>query len=178
MKNKTLLIILIILIGAFSRIIPHPPNFTALGAISILGGLYFGKKYLAFVIPFLAMLISDIILGYKIATSVYLAFLMIIPLGIAIRSKVSHSSIFKTSIAASLIFFLITNFFVWLGSSPVDGIYYCPPNLSGFIKCYTQAIPFFFNTLLGDLFFCFSLFGLYEVFTKKKFIYLNSWEKY
>jgi len=174
MKKKTLLIGLIILIGAFSRIIPHPPNFTALGAISILGGLYFGKKYLAFVIPFLAMLISDTILGYKMAISVYLAFLIIIPLGIAIRKKVSHYSIFKTSITASIIFFLITNFFVWIGSSPLDGVYYCPPNFMGFIKCYTQAIPFFFNTLLGDLFFCFSLFGLYEVITKKKFIYINS----
>ena len=65
MNNKTLLIVLIILIGAFSRIIPHPPNFTPIGAISILGGLYFGKKYLAFIIPFMAMLVSDIILGYK-----------------------------------------------------------------------------------------------------------------
>ena len=174
MKNRTLLIALIILIGAFSRIIPHPPNFTAIGAISILGGLYFGKKYLAFIIPFLAMLISDFILGYKMAISVYLAFLIIIPLGIAIQSKVSYSSIFKTSMAASTVFFVITNFFVWTNSSPMDGIYYCPPNFMGFIKCYTQAIPFFFNTLLGDLFFCFSLFGLYEVITKKKFIYINS----
>lgn len=174
MKNKTLLILLIIIIGAFSRIIPHPPNFTAIGAISILGGLYFRKKYLAFVIPFLAMLISDIILGYKPEISVYLALLMIIPLGAAIRHKVSHFSIFKTSIFASIVFFLITNFFVWINSSPMDGIYYCPPNFIGFVKCYAQAIPFFFSTILGDLFFCFSLFGLYEFITKKKFIFINS----
>ncbi len=174
MKNKTLIILLIILIGAFSRIIPHPPNFTAIGAISILGGLYFGKKYLAFIIPFLAMLISDFILGEKMATSVYIAFFMIIPLGIVIRNKISHYSIFKTSVFASIVFFLITNFFVWINSSPIDGIHYCPPNLMGFIKCYFQALPFFFNTLLGDLFFCFSLFGLYELISKRKFIYINS----
>ena len=88
MKNKTLLIASIILIGAFSRIMPHPPNFTAIGAISILGGLYFGKNYLAFLIPISAMLISDFLLGYKIAISVYIAFLMIIPLGINIKSKI------------------------------------------------------------------------------------------
>tara|TARA_B100001250_G_C19547526_1_gene677491 strand:- start:7 stop:531 length:525 start_codon:yes stop_codon:yes gene_type:complete len=174
MNNKTLLIGLIILIGAFSRIIPHPPNFTAIGAMSILGGLYFGKKNLAFIIPILAMLISDFILGYKMAISVYIAFFLIIPLGMALRNKLSHYSIFKTSIYASIVFFLVTNFFVWTNSSPIDGIYYCPPNFMGFIKCYMQAIPFFFNTLLGDLFFCFSLFGLYEVITKKKFLYINS----
>jgi len=174
MKNKTLLILLIILIGAFSRIIPHPPNFTAIGAISILGGLYFGKKYLAFIIPFLAILIADIILGYKPVISVYLSLLMIIPLGITIRHKISYFSIFKTSMFASIMFFLITNFFVWINSSPMDGIYYCPPNFIGFVKCYTQAIPFFYSTLLGDLFFCFSLFGLYECITKKKFIFINS----
>ena len=173
MKNKTLLIGLIILIGAFSRLIPHPPNFTAIGAISILGGIYFGKKYLAFILPLFAMLISDIIIG-NINMTVYLAFLMIVPLGIIVRNKISNFSLFRTSINASLMFFLITNFFVWINSSPLDGIYYCPPNFMGLIKCYTQAIPLFFNTLLGDLFFCFSLFGLYEIITKKKFIYINS----
>ena len=174
MNNKTLLIVLIILIGAFSRIIPHPPNFTAIGAMSILGGLYFGKKYLAFIIPFMAMLISDIILGYKMSVVVYFSFLIIVPMGIILRKKLSFSSLFKRSLTASVIFFLGTNFFVWIFSSPADGIYYCPPNLTGFIKCYTQAIPFFFNTLLGDLFFCFTLFGLYEILTKKKFIYMTS----
>ena len=177
MKNKTLLIGLIILIGAFSRLIPHPPNFTAIGAMSILGGIYFGKKYLAFILPLFAMLISDIIIG-NINMTVYLAFLMIVPLGIIVRNKISNFSLFKTSINASLMFFLITNFFAWINSSPLDGVYYCPPNFMGLIKCYTQAIPFFFNTLLGDLFFCFSLFGLYEIITKKKFIYINSWKKY
>ena len=174
MNNKTLLIVLIILIGAFSRIIPHPPNFTPIGAISILGGLYFGKKYLAFIIPFMAMLVSDIILGYKMSVIVYFSFLIIVPMGIILRKKLSFSSLFKTSLTASVIFFLVTNFFVWIFSSPAEGIYYCPPNLNGFIKCYTQAIPFFYNTLLGDLFFCFSLFGLYEIITKKKFTYINS----
>ena len=168
MKNKTLLIVLIILIGAFSRIIPHPPNFTAIGAISILGGIYFGKKYLAFLIPILAMLVSDFILGYQMTISVYIAFLMIIPLGINIKSKISSFSIFKTSIYASILFFLITNFSVWL----IGTLY--PNNLYGLLICYTAGIPFLFNTILGNLFFCFSLFGLYEVISKKKFIYINS----
>ena len=168
MKNKTLIILLIILIGAFSRIIPHPPNFTAIGAISILGGLYFNKKYLAFLTPIMAMFLSDIILGYTPIISVYIAFLTIIPLGIKIRENLTYSSIFKMSIYASILFFVITNFTSWL----YNPIY--PQNLSGLITSYTAGIPFFANTLLGNLFFCFSLFGLYEIISKRKFIYINS----
>ena len=168
MKNKTLIILLIILIGAFSRIIPHPPNFTAIGAISILGGLYFNNKNLAFLTPITAMFLSDIILGYTPIISVYIAFLMIIPLGIKIRENLTYSSIFKMSIYASILFFVITNFTSWL----YNPIY--PQNLSGLIMSYTAGIPFFANTLLGNLFFCFSLFGLYEVISKRKFIYINS----
>ena len=168
MKNKTLIILLIILIGAFSRIIPHPPNFTAIGAISILGGLYFNKKYLAFLTPISAMFLSDLILGYTPIMSVYIAFLMIIPLGIKIRENLTYSSIFKISIYASILFFIITNFTSWL----YNPIY--PQNLSGLIMSYTAGIPFFSNTLLGNLFFCFSLFGLYEIISKRKFIYISS----
>ena len=168
MKNKTLIILLIILIGAFSRIIPHPPNFTAIGAISILGGLYFNKKYLAFFTPIMAMFLSDIILGHTPIISVYIAFLTIIPLGIKIRENLTYSSIFKISIYASILFFVITNFTSWL----YNPIY--PQNLSGLIMSYTAGIPFFANTLLGNLFFCFSLFGLYEIISKRKFIYINS----
>ena len=118
MNNKTLLIVLIILIGAFSRIIPHPPNFTPIGAISILGGLYFGKKYLAFIIPFMAMLISDIILGYKMSVIVYFSFLIIVPLG-NFKKKLSISSLFKTSLIASVIFFIVTNFLFGLSHHPL-----------------------------------------------------------
>ena len=168
MQNKTLFIVSIILIGTFSRIIPHPPNFTAIGAISILGGLYFGKNYLAFLIPITAMLLSDFMLGYQMVISVYISFLIIIPMGIKIRQNLSNFSILETSIYASILFFLITNFTSWLGNP------FYPQNLSGLLMSYTAGIPFLLNTLFGNLFFCFSLFGLYEIISKKKFIYINS----
>ncbi|MBH75737.1 MAG: hypothetical protein CMP68_01025 [Flavobacteriales bacterium] len=168
MKNRTLLIITIILIGAFSRIIPHPPNFTAIGAISILGGVYFGKNYLAFLVPILSMLISDFLLGFNLALSVYLSFLIMIPLGIGIKNKLSNLSVIKTSIYASILFFLVTNLSVWFFST----IY--PNNIYGLLICYYAGIPFFFNTLLGNIFFSFSLFGIYELISKRKFIYINS----
>ena len=104
MKNRHILIVTIILIGAFSRIIPHPPNFTAIGAISILGGVYF-ENYLAFLVPIISMLISDFILGFNMALSVYLSFLIMIPLGIGIKNKLSKLSVIKTSMYASVVFF-------------------------------------------------------------------------
>tara|TARA_Y100000589_G_scaffold49949_1_gene41577 strand:- start:1187 stop:1693 length:507 start_codon:yes stop_codon:yes gene_type:complete len=168
MKDRNILIVIIILIGAFSRIIPHPPNFTAIGAISILGGVYFGKNYLAFLIPIISMLISDFLLGFNMAISVYLSFLIMIPLGIGIKNKLSNLSVIKTSIYASIVFFLITNFSVWIFST----VY--PNNIYGLLICYYAGIPFFFNTLLGNIFFSFSLFGIYEIVSKRKFIYINS----
>ena len=168
MKNRNILIVIIILIGAFSRIIPHPPNFTAIGAISILGGVYFGKNYLAFLVPILSMLISDFLLGFNMTLSVYLSFLIMIPLGIGIKNKLSNLSVIKTSIYASIVFFLITNFSVWIFST----VY--PNNIYGLLICYYAGIPFFFNTLLGNIFFSFSLFGIYEIVSKRKFIYINS----
>ena len=110
MKNRHILIVIIILIGAFSRIIPHPPNFTAIGAISILGGVYFGKNYLAFLVPIISMLISDFVLGFNMALSVYLSFLIMIPLGIGIKNKLSKLSVIKTSIYASVVFFFDNKF--------------------------------------------------------------------
>ena len=168
MKNRHILIVIIILIGAFSRIIPHPPNFTAIGAISILGGVYFGKNYLAFLVPIISMLISDFVLGFNMALSVYLSFLIMIPLGISIKKKLSKLSVIKASIYASILFFLITNFSVWIFST----VY--PNNIYGLLICYYAGIPFFFNTLLGNIFFSFSLFGIYEIVSKRKFIYINS----
>ena len=170
MKNRHILIVIIILIGAFSRIIPHPPNFTAIGAISVLGGVYFGKNYLAFLVPIISMLISDFVLGFNMALSVYLSFLIMIPLGIGIKNKLSKLSVIKTSIYASVVFFLITNFSVWIFST----VY--PNNIYGLLICYYAGIPFFFNTLLGNIFFSFSLFGIYEIISKRKFIYINSWK--
>ena len=61
---KFLTLTLMILAAAFTRLIPHYPNFTAVGAIALFGGAYFSKKYLAFIVPIVALLISDLFLGF------------------------------------------------------------------------------------------------------------------
>ena len=73
-KNK-LLITFFIILGILTRLIPHPPNFTAIGAIAVFGGAYISDKKLSFIIPTIIMLISDLLLGYEIQLSVYVSFI-------------------------------------------------------------------------------------------------------
>jgi len=163
----------IILIAAFTRLIPHPPNFTAIGAIALFGGAYFNKKYLAFAIPLTAMFLSDIIIGFHPGMySVYLSFILIVMIGMTLRDKKKIrkdsvlprrvGNIFLASVSASVLFFIITNFTQWL-SYPLYS-----KDITGLIACYVAAIPFFHHTLLGDLFFAGVLFGAFEL-VKVKF---------
>jgi hypothetical protein len=158
MKNLTLsprfiFISTLILLAALSRLLPHPPNFTAIGAMALFGGAYLSKKH-AFFIPMAAMLISDAILGFHYnMISVYFSILLIVVVGLIVSKNNNFFKIISGSLMASLLFFLITNFAVWIGSS------FYPQNAAGLIACYAAAVPFFNYTIMGDLFFSGVLFG-------------------
>ncbi len=152
-----------ILIAAFTRLIPHPPNFTAIGAMALFGGAYFSKKNLAFIVPLTAMFLSDIIIGFHPGMyAVYLSFILIVMIGMTLRDKKKIGNIFLASVSAAVLFFIITNFALWLTGS----LY--PKTTIGLAACFTAAIPFFHYTLLGDLFFAGVLFGAFEL-AKVKF---------
>ncbi|MCH8317918.1 MAG: hypothetical protein IIA88_05385 [Bacteroidetes bacterium] len=171
----------IIVLAAISRLIPHPPNFTPIAAMALFGGAYFSKRSYAFIVPLIAMLISDMLImrfvyahistipEYFISSatiSVYISFALIVLIGMMLRNNVRPLPIIGAALSSSVLFFLITNFAVWSGST------YYPQNLPGLIACYGAAIPFyrgeifgsfFFNTVMGDLFFVAVLFGSFEV---------------
>ena len=152
-----------ILIAAFSRLIPHPPNFTAVAAIALFGGAYFNKKMYAFLIPLTAMFLTDIIIGFhRNMMAVYLAFILITFIGLSLRNNKKIMGIFLASVSASVSFFIITNFSTWL-----LGTMY-PKTGAGLAECFIAAIPFFHYTLLGDLFYVGILFGAFEL-AKVKF---------
>ena len=115
-KNN-LLIIGFIILGIITRIIPHPPNFTAIGAIALFGGAFFHNKKLAFIIPITIMMLSDLILGYKLVGSVYIGFLIIVVMGFYLQKKQNGLRIINAALLGSLVFFIITNFSVFLTSS-------------------------------------------------------------
>ena len=152
-----------ILFAGFTRLIPHPPNFTAVGAMALFGGAYFNKKYLAFAVPVIAMFLTDLILGlHQGMYAVYLSFVLIVMIGITLKGRIKIGNIFLASVLASVLFFIITNFAQWL-SFPLYS-----KDIAGLIECYTAAVPFFGYTILGDLFFVGVLFGAFEL-AKNKF---------
>ncbi len=146
----------IIIIAASSRIIPHPPNFTSIGGLAIFSGIHFEKKSAMF-IPLLAMLVSDLILGFhSTMLFVYASFLIIFFIGRMIRNKTNISKLISAGLVSSVLFFLITNFGVWL----LFDMY--AKNFGGLINCYLMGIPFFRNTILGDLFYTMAFFYGYR----------------
>lgn len=148
--------------AAFLRLLPHPPNFAPIAAMALFGGAYFSKKSFAFVIPLAAIFLTDLIIGiYSYAWIVYLSFALIVVLGIFMLKKVSVKKLVFASVTASISFFAITNFGVW-----ALGTLY-PKTPAGLLASYTAAIPFFQNSLIGDLFFVGVMFGVYELVKHK-----------
>ena len=148
----------LIIAAAFTRLIPHYPNFTAVGAIALFGGTYLPNKKLAFVVPFVAMLLTDLIIGFHPTMwAVYLSFGLIVLIGLQVSKNKKVMNILLATISSSILFFLVTNFAQWL-SDP----FYAKTG-AGLAQCFTMAIPFFSYTALGDMFYVAVLFGVYEL---------------
>jgi hypothetical protein len=153
---------LMVFAAAFVRLLPHPPNFAPIAAMALFGGAYFNKKSFAFAIPLLAMFVTDAIIGfYSYAWMVYISFALIVLLGIVMLKKVSVKNVVLASVTASVSFFVITNFGVWM----LGTLY--PKTPAGLMESYFAAIPFFQNSLIGDLFFSGVMFGVYELVKHK-----------
>jgi hypothetical protein len=162
LKGRLLLAAGLIFAAAFTRLIPHYPNFTAVGAIALFGGTYLPNRKLAFAIPFIAMILTDLIIGFHHTMwAVYFSFALIVLLGIQLSKNKKVSYIFLASLSSSLLFFVITNFAQWIS----DPFY--AKNGAGLAQCFTLAIPFFSYTALGDIFFVTILFGVYELAKEK-----------
>jgi hypothetical protein len=151
---RLIAILAAIFVAAALRLVPHLPNFTPIGAMALFGGAYCGKRALAFVAPLGALLLSDAILGFHGGMPyVYGSVALIVLIGWAVARRLTPLGIAFGAVASSLLFFVVTNFGTWLSS----GMY--PPTLAGLAACYVAAIPFFQNTLAGDLVYSALLFG-------------------
>jgi len=143
-----------IVVAAGFRLVPHPPNFTPIGAMALFSGAYLGRRFVAFAAPLGALLLSDLVLGfYHGQATVYFSVALIVMIGMATLSQRTALRVGAAAIASSVLFFVITNFGMWLFS----GFY--PRTLGGLEACYVAAIPFFQNTLGGDLFYATLMFG-------------------
>lgn len=160
MKEK-LFPVLVVLAAVLMRFLPHPANVAPIAAMALFGGAYLNKKY-ATILPLVVMLISDLFLGFhKTMPFVYGSFLIASVIGMALKDRVKAKTVVCASLLSSIIFYMVTNFGVWLTS----GMY--EMTFLGLIKCYVLAIPFFRNTLAGDLFYTVMMFGGYEVMLRQ-----------
>ena len=141
---KYLFCCFLILIGVLFRLVPHAPNFTPMLTIALMSGLYVKNKF-SILLPILIMLVSDLFIGsYAIAPWVYVSILMIFLIGRLIKNTALNILLY--SIISSFVFFLLTNFGVWISG----GYAY---SFEGLVLCYTMAIPFFKNTLISTVLF-------------------------
>jgi hypothetical protein len=154
-KHARLFALLSAIVGAaVLRLVPHPPNFAPIGAMALFSGAYLGRRGLAFAAPLGALLLSDAIIGFYAGMEfVYASVALIVLIGWAVRARVSPLRVGAAAIASSVLFFVITNFGTWLSS----GMY--PHDAAGLAACYIAAIPFFQNTVAGDLVYAALLFG-------------------
>ena len=141
MINKYIFLVSVISFAILSRFLPHPPNFTPVTAIALLSSKGFNNRWIGLLIPIIIMFISDLVLGlHGSIPFVYGAFILISIFGSFVK-KINIGVV----LSSSVIFFLVSNFGVWF-------LYY-PSTFTDLVTCYTLAIPFFLNTILGDLFF-------------------------
>ncbi|MBI2436321.1 MAG: hypothetical protein HYV41_01065 [Candidatus Magasanikbacteria bacterium] len=158
-RKYTLLIATLIIFGLSMRLLPHPANFTPIGALALFGSLYLPRRW-ALIVPLGALLLSDAIIGFyssKIMISVYLSFALVGFIGLWVREHKSFTTVFGGTVLGSIFFFLITNTAVW-----AFGTMYTL-DFSGLMQSYYMALPFFRNSLLGDLFYTAVLVGVVEM---------------
>ena len=140
----------------FSRLIPHPPNFTPIISLALISGYVFRNLFISLSVLFISMLISDFFIAFYInMIFVYLALFLICLISFKKIKTITYKNLFIFSLIASLSFFIISNFGVWLLGSMYE------KNLEGLMTCYFLAIPFFTNTLISTL--LFSYLSLYFI---------------
>jgi hypothetical protein len=146
-----------IVFAAMTRLMPHPPNFTAVTAIALFAGAQITDRRLALLVPLAALFLTDLILGlHSGMLLVYLCAAAMVGVGALVGPRVQPLKLAGASVAGSVLFFVVTNFGVWA----MDGLY--PRTMAGLADCYVAAIPFFQNALVGDLFYTAALFAGFE----------------
>ena len=156
-KNENFLIGFVLL-AVWFRLIPHPPNVAPITALALFSGASFRNKWFSIVFPLMAMVLSDIVLGFStISLWAYSAFILI-----TMFSWVVKELKWTSVLISSLIFFIVSNFGVWVLSYP--------HTIEGLITCYTMAIPFFGYSILGDVAWSLIIFGLYETIKENVFV--------
>lgn len=161
-KDRLITLSLIILAAAASRLLPHPANVAPIAAIALFSGAKFERKSLAFIVPLFAMLLSDAVIGFYSQMYVtYLGFAAVVAIGFLLRGTREFLPVALASFSGSVAFFLITNNALLIHSDMYA------QNFDGMVQAYVAALPFFRNTVWGDLFYSAVLFGGFALAERK-----------
>lgn len=150
------------IIGAASlRFLPHPPNFSPIAAMALFAGAHITRRDQALVLPLAAMFLSDLFLGlHSTMWAVYGSIALVSAMSFVLRPQNGLARLGFATLSSSVVFFLITNFAVWLQ----EGMY--EKTWSGLVAAYIAALPFFQNSLAGDFFFVSIVFGAWFLVEK------------
>jgi hypothetical protein len=168
---RFILLVALVITAAFSRLIPHPPNFTPLFAMALFSGAYFSTRLLRYAVPLSAMALSDAALSFMMGYDFFNLMRLIIYSCVAgmallgewnLSNRVSAARVLVSSCISCIAFYLVTNFAVWAGGK----LY--PLNWEGLMTSYFAALPYLKNSLAGALLYSAALFGAYE-WSKKNF---------
>ena len=153
---------MIVAVLSLSRLIPHPPNFTPILGMAVFSGAIISKRYIAYLVPLAAMLLSDLYLGFHASMPIiYFSLALCVLIGTIIESRVSILNSFLSISLGVLLFFLITNFMVWYGS----GMYEL--SISGLMTCYLMGLPFLQNTFISSILYGMGAFLIYDILNKR-----------
>ena len=160
-------LVLLILLAAASRLLPHWPNFTPVGAMALFGAAAFPRRWMAWVVPFAALYLSDVALNNLVYAEYYEGFYLgvngwvyagfgltlLVGMGMLRGRQFSWLRLGGTTVVTTLLFFLLTNFGSWLASP------FYPQTGGGLLAAYAAGLPFLLNSAAGNLFFAGLLFG-------------------
>lgn len=162
MQTRFITIVSIIFALAIFRLLPHLPNVSPIAAMALFGGAYFADKRTALVVPFVALFLTDLVLGlHSSMIFVYTGFALTVVIGVGLKNRVNVTNTFFAAVSTSVLFFVVTNFGTWLMT---PGLY--PISAEGLMQAYVAGIPFFQNSLLGNLAYTAIIFGGFHLLRK------------
>ena len=155
MLNAEKLAIVLVLVGAGSRLLHLPPNVAAVTGVTIFAGFAIRNVWLAILVPIAAMALADVVLGwYNEAIFTYIGMVAGVFLARGLLHPLTPVRLIGTTFLASLAFFVVSKFGVFISG-------YYGYSLEGLIACYVAAIPFWQNSLIADFMSTAVVFAIY-----------------
>ena len=162
MKNDLMIPIIMMFLLVISRVISDIPNFTATIALIMFTSYLIRDKFLSVLVILVSQIISDLYIGiYSSMFFVYGAYVFIALLSPIIMNKLSFKSVLISSLVTPTIFYIVSNFGVWITGSTY------PLSLDGLIMCYVAGIPFFDETLLSTVVFSVTIYAMMKLIVKE-----------